>query len=109
MPRYRCSVSGTLDDSARSRVENGLARIEAEYFDTDPADLLVEYTEVDPDRWFTAAQPSRAAVVTGTVPVGTTQEVRERLLFSVGRMISEAIDRDFDDVMVVASTGRRGR
>ena len=109
MPRYRCSLSGSIDELARARVETGLAQIEADHFGSDPVDVLVEFTEVQAGRWFTAAQPSQAAVVTGTVPEGTTQEARERLLFDIGRMVSEAIGRDFDDVMVVASDGRRGR
>ena len=102
-------LSSPTTDAARDAMIDGLANIEAARFGTEPAELLVEFTEIDEGRWFTAAEQSSATVVTGTVPSGTTQAERAELMDEIGRAAASALDQDFNDIMVVASDGRRGR
>lgn len=107
MPRYRCLSSTPVSDQQREALTSGLTTIEADRFDTKEQDLLVEFIEVAEGQWFTAATPSQATVLSGTVPDGTTQDQRAQLMDAIGRMAATALDKDFNDIMVVASDGRR--
>lgn len=107
MPRYRCMSSTPVPDAQRVAVTNGLAAIESQRFGTNADDLLVEFAEVAEGQWFTAAGPSNATVLSGTVPDGTTQDQRAEVMDDIGRMAAKALNKDFNDIMVVASDGRR--
>ncbi len=107
MPRYQCLSSTPVDPVARGAIVEGLTGIEAARFGTSGETLRVDFVEVEEGRWFTAAVASKATVLSGTVPDGTSQEERAAVMDEIGRMAALALGKDFDDIMVVASDGRR--
>jgi phenylpyruvate tautomerase PptA (4-oxalocrotonate tautomerase family) len=107
MPRYQCLSSTPIDTAARGAIVDGLTGIEAAQFGTKSDALRVDFVEVKEGQWFTAAESSKATVLSGTVPDGTSQEVRAVVMDEIGRMAAVALDKDFNDIMVVASDGRR--
>lgn len=103
MITYKCLVNGSIDAATRERVVNGLTEIHRVHFNWPEAALRVEFIEVAAGRWFTAGQPSRASMVLGSVPPGTSQVARVALMEAVCRMFSEQTGAPYDDVMVVAA------
>ena len=106
MARYKCLVNGAIDDVARRRATDALGLVAADHLGLDPSAVTVEFIVVPEGRWYTAGEPSRASMVLGTVPPGTTQETRVRVLEAMARSFAEATGAEFDDVMVVAADGR---
>ncbi|MGI9597368.1 MAG: tautomerase family protein [Acidimicrobiales bacterium] len=104
-PSYRCVVHGTIDDDARSRVVDGLVAIEGERFGVAADDVSVTFIEVAKGTWFTGGKPSNASFVQGTVPPGTSQDVRAAHMADVCQAFSSATGSPYDDVMVVAADG----
>jgi phenylpyruvate tautomerase PptA (4-oxalocrotonate tautomerase family) len=100
---YKCLVNGEIDERARQAVIAGLAEVEASPFGTPADDLRVSFTEIEAGLWFTAGKPSKASMVLGTVPEGTSQAVRAEIMEEVARRFSEATGADLDHVMVVAA------
>ncbi len=96
-------MHGTIDDEARSRVTDGLTAIESSRFGVAAADVSVSFVEVAEGTWFTGGQPSKASMVQGTVPAGTSQEVRAAHMADVCQAFSRATGTSYDDVMVVAA------
>lgn len=103
MSRYRCLVNGTIEAAARERVVEGLTAVEAERFGVAADEVTVDFVEVAAGTWFTGGRPSAASMVQGTVPPGTTQDVRAAHMADVCRVFSEATASPYDDVMVVAA------
>ncbi|MDH3683560.1 MAG: hypothetical protein OEV40_26880 [Acidimicrobiia bacterium] len=106
MITFKCLLNGAIDDAARNRVVDGLARIHGEHFGVDPGEVTVEFTEVATGRWYTGGELSSASMVLGTVPAGTPQDVRERVMDEIARCFSAVTDTDYHDVMVVAADPR---
>lgn len=107
MITYKCLVNGTISEPVRERVIQGLERINATRFGIAADQLKVEFTEVEKGMWFTGGKPSRASMVLGSVPSGTTQVQRVELMAEVCSMFSEVTGAPFDDVMVVAADPHR--
>lgn len=103
MSSYRCVVHGHLDEAARARVRAGLTELEEKRFGTAAGDVAVTFVEVTEGTWFTAAKPSRASFVQGTVPPGTSQAVRAAHMAEVCETFSSATGSSYDDVVVVAA------
>lgn len=105
---FKCLVNGPIDEGARQRVTQGLRRIYRDTFGEAGAPLRAEFTEIAPGLWFTAGQPSRASMVMGTVPAGTSQAQRVEVMQAICRMFSDETGRSYDDVMVVAADPKAG-
>ena len=105
MSSYRCVVHGTIDDDARARVVQGLIGVETDRFGVAADDVTVTFVEVAKGTWFTGGKPSNASMVQGTVPAGTTQDVRAAHMADVCEVFSLATGSASDDVMVVAADG----
>lgn len=102
-PRYQVMAHRPLSASDQEALTEAIVAIDVEEFGTSPDTIIVEVNVVDEGMWFTAAEPTRATIVTGTVPVGTTAQRREALLLKLGRTVAETTGQDFHDIMVVAS------
>lgn len=109
MAIFKCLVNGSIDDDARTRVAEGLEQITTEHFGPDDDGVTVEFVEVEPGAWFTGGDPSSASMVLGSVPPGTTQDVRTALMDKIANAFSEATGSDLMDVMVVAADARKPR
>ncbi|MGH1492554.1 MAG: tautomerase family protein [Acidimicrobiales bacterium] len=98
-------MNGTIDDGARARVIEGLVGLETDRFGVAADDVTVTFVEVTEGTWFTGGKPSNASMVQGTVPAGTTQDVRAAHMADVCQVFSSATGSPYDDVMVVAADG----
>lgn len=105
MATYKCLLNGDLDADTRRAVVDGFAEIERAHFGPETA-TDVEFTVVEPGRWYTGGRPSQASMVLGTVPAGTTQDVREEVMNELATCFSTVTDTAYDDVMVVAADPR---
>lgn len=107
MITYKCLVNGSIDAVQRERVVQGLQAVYRRAFELPADQLSVEFTEVPKGLWFTAGQVSKASMVLGSVPAGTSQPQRVSLMAEVCRMFSDATGAPYDDVMVVAADPRK--
>ncbi len=103
MASYKCLLNGELDAATRGRVVAALGAVAAEHLGADADSVSVEFTVVPEGRWYTAGQRSNASMVLGSVPPGTSQEDRVRVLEAMARSFAEVTGADLDDVMVVAA------
>lgn len=103
MATFKCLVNGTIDDATRHRVREALAGLTEARFGTPAASVAVSFTEIPQGNWYTAGEPSAASMVLGTVPKGTSQEVREDVMAAICAAFSEITGADHDRVMVVAA------
>ena len=103
MTVYKCLVNGSISDHHRTKVSDGLAKLTAARFGTDPAGVSVEFTEIDDGRWFTAGEPSSTTMVLGSVPPGTSQDLRAEHMDEVARFMAHTTGYDLDHIMVVAA------
>lgn len=103
MTTYKCLLNGDLDAPTRQRVQAALARVAVDHLGVDAAAVTVEFTVVEPGRWYTAGRPSQASMVLGGVPAGTGQELRVTVLDAMARSFAEVTGAELDDVMVVAA------
>ena len=103
MIAYKCLVNGAIDAATRESVVAGLERIYAARFNVPATQMRVDFTEVTPGLWFTGGQPSRASMVLGSVPAGTSQAVRVQVMEEVCKMFSDVTGAPYHDVMVVAA------
>lgn len=108
MTRYKCLVNGRIEEPARAVVRDGLVRLNAERFGIDPAAVQIEFIEIAQGLWYTAGEPSTASMVLGTVPIGTTQEVRVEVMDEIARLFCTATGSAYDEVMVVAADADGG-
>ncbi len=106
---YRFLVNAPVEEVRRERLMVECRRIEAQHFGTEPEDVRVDITEIEPGKWFTSAEPSQATFVTVTIPDHTEQQARVALMTDIGASVAGALDQDFHAVMVVAADGRRPR
>ncbi len=81
----------------------GLAGVETNRFGVAPDDVTVTFVEVAEGTWFTGGKPSKASMVQGTVPAGTSQDVRAAHMADLCQAFSLATGSPYDDVMVVAA------
>lgn len=106
MIKFKCLVNGAIAPAMRERVAAGLASIYLERFGLPAHELTVEFSEIAAGMWFTGGKPSGASMVLGSVPAGTSQAVRVRVMDDVARMFSDATGATYHDVMVVAADAR---
>jgi phenylpyruvate tautomerase PptA (4-oxalocrotonate tautomerase family) len=109
MAIYKCLVNGSIDDADRTRVAKELERVTTAHFGKDLDGVRVEFVEVEPGSWFTGGNPSAASMVLGSVPAGTTQDVRTELMDEIARTFSAVTGSDVMDVMVVAADSKKVR
>jgi len=100
---YKCLLSHPLASGVQQRLVEGLQTMTIDRFGSTSSPVEVEFTEVEAGRWFTGAVPSSAMMVLGSVPPGTTQEVRERHMDAVATFVSQTTGEPLDHIMVVAA------
>jgi len=100
---FKCLVNGTIDDATRRRVHDALAGLTEARFGIPAASVSVSFTEIPTGHWFTAGEPSAASMVLGTVPAGTSQEVREDMMADICAAFSEITGAEHYRIMVVAA------
>jgi phenylpyruvate tautomerase PptA (4-oxalocrotonate tautomerase family) len=108
MSIYKCLVNGSIDAPTRCRVAEELERLTKAHIDLGDQAIDVEFVEVTEGAWFTGGVPSAASMVLGSVPPGTTQEVRTGLMDEIASVFSQITGSDLMDVMVVAADARPG-
>lgn len=109
MAKYKCLLNGPISEAARLQVTSDLERVTAAHFGNAAADVTVEFVQVEPGSWFTAGEPSAASMVLGSVPTGTSQQVRTELMHEIAETFSAATGSDLMDVMVVAADTKKAR
>lgn len=109
MAKYKCLLNGPVDETARLQVTKELERVTAAHLGRGIEEVTVEFVQVEPGSWFTAGEPSTASMVLGSVPLGTTQQVRTELMSEIADMFSAATGSDHMDVMVVAADSKKAR
>jgi hypothetical protein len=105
--RFRVIVhEGVVPDELRPRLAAGLGGIYARLFEVPAAELGVDFTEFPRGRFFTAAKPSSTSIIAGTVPAGTADERRHRLLGEITAFWCEATGATPHEVVVTAADAR---
>jgi phenylpyruvate tautomerase PptA (4-oxalocrotonate tautomerase family) len=105
--RFRVILpDGVVPESLRPELAAGLVRSYAALFGTPAAELGVDFTELPPGRFFTAGQASRTSIVAGTVPAGTPDERRHRLLAEITALWCETTGCTPHEVVVTAADAR---
>lgn len=109
MTTYKCLVNRPLSSAVQNRLAEGLTFLTINRFGPGPEPIEVHFTEIEPGSWFTAGRPSQSTMVLGSVPVGTSQDVREAHMSEVARLFCQTTGDDLDQVMVVAADAAGGR
>jgi phenylpyruvate tautomerase PptA (4-oxalocrotonate tautomerase family) len=105
--RFRVIVpEGVVPEALRPELAAELARSYAALFGTPAAELGVDFTEVPRGRFFTAGKPSRTSIIAGTVPAGTKDELRHRLLAEITALWCETTGCTPHEVVVTAADAR---
>jgi hypothetical protein len=105
--RFRVIVpAGVVPEAVRPELGAGLARSYAALFATPAAEIAVDFTELPRGRFFTAGKPSRTSIIAGTVPSGTPNERRHRLLAEITALWCETTGCTPHEVVVTAADAR---
>jgi phenylpyruvate tautomerase PptA (4-oxalocrotonate tautomerase family) len=105
--RFRVIVpEGVVPEAVRPELCAGLARIHAALFSVPAAEIGVDFTELPRGRFFTAGQASRTSIIAGTVPAGTPDERRHRLLGEITALWCETTGCTPHEVVVTAADAR---
>jgi hypothetical protein len=82
--RFRVILhAGVVDAALRPELATGIGRIYAGLFAAPAGEIGVDFTELARGRFFTAGEPSTSSIVAGTVPAGTEDAKRHRLLAEI--------------------------
>jgi hypothetical protein len=97
---------GVVPEALRPELAAGLGRIYTALFATPAGELGVDFTELPRGRFFTAAELSTSSIIAGTVPAGTTDERRHRLLAEITALWCETTGCTPHQVVVTAADAR---
>ena len=84
----------------------GLGRIYAELFELPAGEIGADFTVMPRGRFFTAGKPSTSSIIAGTVPAGTPNELRHRLLAEITALWCETTGCTPHQVVVTAADAR---
>jgi hypothetical protein len=103
MISFACIVQeGAVPLPVRETLSTELARIGTDIFGGEAAAVAVDFTEIPSGSGFRGGEPSRASLVSGSVPVGTATEPRNRFLREVSEMWCRVTGCNSDDLLVSA-------
>ena len=96
--RFRVILhAGVVDEALRPELATGLGRIYSSLFAAPAGELGVD---------FTAGKLSTSSIIAGTVPAGTTDERRHRLLAEITALWCETTGCTPHEVVVTAADAR---
>ena len=105
--RFRVTLhEGVVPERLRSRLAAGLCAVYARAFGTPAAELGVDFTELARGRFFTAGKPSTSSIILCTVPAGTADAQRHRLLAELTACWCETTGCTPHEVVVTAADAR---
>jgi phenylpyruvate tautomerase PptA (4-oxalocrotonate tautomerase family) len=105
--RFRVIVpEGVVSEALRPELAAGLVRSYAALFRTPAAELGVDFTELPRGRFFSAGELSRTSIIAGTVPAGTKDDQRHRLLAEITALWCETTGCSPHEVVVTAADAR---
>jgi phenylpyruvate tautomerase PptA (4-oxalocrotonate tautomerase family) len=94
---------GVVDKAKQPKLARELRRIYAGRFGGSEDDVAVDVTEIPKGRFFTAGEPSRSSFIGGTVPKGTSNAERTRLMSDITAAWCELTGCTPNDVVVSMS------
>jgi len=97
---------GVVAEALRPQLAAGLGRIYAGLFPVPAAELGVDFTELPRGRFFTAGKPSTSSIVACSVPAGTDDAQRHRLLAELTAFWCETTGCTPHEVVVTAADAR---
>jgi hypothetical protein len=97
---------GVVPERLHEGLAAGLGAIHACLFDVPAARVGVDFTVMPRGRFFTAGKPSASSIIAGTVPAGTPDERRHRLLAEITRFWCEVTGCSAHEVVVTAADAR---
>ena len=105
--RFRIILhEGVVPESLWPQLAAGLGRIYTERFHVPAAEVGADFTVMPRGRFFTAAEPSRSSIIAGTVPAGTPDAQRHRLLAEITALWCETTGCTPHQVVVTAADAR---
>ncbi len=105
--RFRVILhEGVVPEALRPQLATEIGRIYASLFETPAAEMGVDFTELPRGRFFTAAKLSTSSIIAGTVPAGTPNEQRHRLLAEITALWCETTGCTPHEVVVTAADAR---
>ena len=97
---------GVIPEALYPELAAGLGRVYAGLFEVPAAEIGVDFTELPRGRFFTAGEPSTSSIIAGTVPAGTPNEGRHRLLAEITALWCEGTGCTPHQVVVTAADAR---
>ena len=105
--RFRVILhEGVVPEGVRPALAAGLGAAFTRLFGGAPADVGVDFTVMPRGRFFTAGAPSASSIIAGTVPAGTPDERRHRLLADVTALWCDVTGCTPHEVVVTAADAR---
>jgi phenylpyruvate tautomerase PptA (4-oxalocrotonate tautomerase family) len=97
---------GVVPEALRPELAGGLGGVYARLFGVPAAEIGVDFSVMPRGRFFTAGRPSSSSIIAGTVPAGTPDERRHRLLSEITALWCEATGCTPHEVVVTAADAR---
>jgi len=105
--RFRVIVhEGVVPEVLQPELAAGLGRIYAGLFEVPAAEIGADFTLMPRGRFFTAGEPSTSSIIAGSVPVGTNDAQRHRLLAEITALWCEVTGCTPHEVVVTAADTR---
>ena len=105
--RFRVIVhEGVIADALHPELRAGLGRIYAALFHVPAAEIGVDFTVMPRGRFFSAGKPSTSSIITGSVPAGTPDAERHRLLAEITALWCEVTGCTPHEVVATAADAR---
>ncbi len=105
--RFRVILpEGVVPAALRPELAAGIGRVYARLFGAPAAEIGVDWSELPRGRFFTAGRPSTSSIIAGTVPAGTSDESRHRLLAEITALWCETTGCTPHEVVVTAADAR---
>jgi phenylpyruvate tautomerase PptA (4-oxalocrotonate tautomerase family) len=105
--RFRVILpEGVVPGALRGDLAAGLSRLYARLLAVPAGEIGVDFTELPRGRFFTAGKPSTSSIIAGTVPAGTPNELRHRLLAEITALWCESTGCTPHEVVVTAADTR---
>ena len=105
--RFRVILhEGVIPEALQPELVAGLGRIYAGLFEVPAAEVGADFTVMPRGRFFTAGVPSTCSIIAGTVPAGTPNEQRHRLLAEITSFWCETTRCTPHEIVVTAADAR---
>ena len=97
---------GVIPETLQPELAAGLGRIHAELFALPAGEIGTDFTVMPRGRFFTAGKPSTSSIIATTVPAGTPNELRHRLLAEITALWCRSTGCTPHQVVVTAADAR---